>query len=56
MLFTECKSPLSLSLFFFLVKLLDNVVQFKKKKVIKIEDVTIERGNLTLEIGRKSPR
>lgn len=55
MLFTERKSPLSL-FFFFLVELLDNVVQFKKKKVIKIEDVTIERGNLTLEIGRKSSR
>ena len=31
MLFTERKSPLSL-FFFFLVELLDNVVQFKKKK------------------------
>lgn len=55
MLFTEQKSPLSLSLSIF-VELLDNVVKLKKKKVIKIEDVTIERGNLTLEIGRKSPR
>lgn len=54
MLFTEQKSPLSLSLSIF-VELLDNVVKLKKK-VIKIEDVTIERGNLTLEIGRKSPR